>query len=201
MEKVGFIKKLAITINVLAWIYLIAMVIVTIFSFVEEFSPVLIISLVLSGLVGFVILLTFGKTIEILIDIRSSQLINNIDKVNIETIKRRELKEPNNRPEEEIEVTEISEENLHILNNLIQNQKKKLWGSSQKIEIITLIKSLVVSKSSAEKLVLEYKDQFDKYLIEDLKGISSSYDTIRDYLDIFIEHNIVSETYPHDRLN
>lgn len=115
-----------------------------------------------------------------------------------------EIKAPNNfvnreLTKEERENTDYRQKIIQ-LNQLIQTDKKSIFGSSNSSEIRKLIDELCTEKEKAEYLLTVYRQMFTIDLIEELKKLTSSYSDIKENCKRFIELGIVSKEYPHDRL-
>jgi len=88
---------------------------------------------------------------------------------------------------------------VNSLRQLIQNERKALFGSPNKSDIIALLRKLCTSDKTALYLIDRYKEHFGSDLLEDLKKLSSSYSGIKEYMTPFIELEIVAPEHPHDR--
>lgn len=115
-----------------------------------------------------------------------------------------EIKAPNNFVHREQSKDAIENNNYkqHIirLNSLIQSNKNNFFGSSSGKEIIKLIEALSPTKENAEYLLTTYSQLYGTGLIDDLKRLTSNYDSIKEYCKKFIDHGIISKNYPHERL-
>jgi len=99
---------------------------------------------------------------------------------------------------EEIE-NEQYKEKLLQLNTLIETQKKKMFGGGMNDEIRNLLSELATNKREGIHLLNSYKALFKRELIYDLSKLNSSYAAIRDNVDLFVQLDIVNDTFPHDR--
>lgn len=91
------------------------------------------------------------------------------------------------------------QEQVMSLRQLVINEKKALFGSPNKDEIISLLKELCTSHKNALYLIDRYKQHFGSDLIDDLKKLSSSYRGIKEYMTPFIALEIVASEHPHHR--
>jgi len=69
-----------------------------------------------------------------------------------------------------------------------------------KESIIHLISENCDDKSDCLFLMKEYRNRYKCALIDELKSLSHSYDSIKSYLRPFIDFEVVSKTYPHQIL-
>ena len=86
------------------------------------------------------------------------------------------------------------------LRHLVQKEKKALLGSPNKQNILDLLQSLCVSEKQTSHLLDSYEEEFDIVFLDELRGLSSSYSGIKEYMTPFIELGIVTSEYPHDRI-
>ncbi|MCU4165698.1 hypothetical protein [Carboxylicivirga caseinilyticus] len=96
--------------------------------------------------------------------------------------------------------TNISDSKLTTLNNLLVQEKKRILGKSKKQDIVDLMDEVISNKVMALQFLDKYKTMFKTDLIKDLEQLSSSYDGKKEYLRLFIEHEIIDKNYPHDYL-
>lgn len=167
----------------LAWIDLIATIIVTGYLISNELDFLIVLLYLISGLIGFVLFLSFGKSILLLLDIRENQFDKHYSI---------------NNEKDELFDFEISETKLKELDTLIKKQKKTFLGAGSKSNILILLSKLITSKEKAFIVIDKYNQLFNKDIIEELKGLSSSYVSKREYLSSFIDYKIVANEYPHD---
>lgn len=191
MEKYSNLKSLSGIIIFFAWITLIAGIIIAISSISEDLELIMVVTSVVSGFVSFILLLSFGKLIQVVLDIRENQLDskgnNLIKEIESETIEY----------EKEIE---FSETVLLDLRKHILHQKKSLINKN-KNEILELLSGLITSKQESLGLIAAYEKYFGLDLIEELKGLSTNYGIIREYLEPFIKFDTVGKEYPHEMVN
>lgn len=207
MEKYGTLRYLTVIINFIAWLNLISGIILTIFSIGYNLGASFIIIGLLGGLIGFILLLSFGKLIQLVLDIREKQIEKEKNKkpmeiqeeTSLEQIEVEENKNPirfkGEKSLQQIEITEIS---IIELRGLIIRQKKSYIGNKKKTEIISILNKLVTSKESAKILIEKYKNKFGINIIDELKDLSKNYAIIKEYLLPFIEFKIVKGEYPHE---
>lgn len=101
-------------------------------------------------------------------------------------------------PEEEIE-NEQYKEKLIKLNSLIETEKNKMFGGGMNDEIRNLLAELVPNKRDGIHLLNCYKVLFKQELIQALTKLNSLYATIKENMKLFIQYDIVNDTFPHDR--
>lgn len=87
------------------------------------------------------------------------------------------------------------------LNGLIIADKKSLIGNSKSKAIRDLIRDLCPDNDASQHLIKVYQEIYSSDLIDELKALSSNYSAIAEYLETFIEHNILTKQYPHDKIN
>lgn len=187
MEKYSTVKSLASVLIFIAWLNLLAGIILAIYASNENLDTIMIVSSAVGGSIGFILLLSFGKLIQLAIDIRENQVISN------------ETNAPNSEEKEEITESskiEISDTTLLDLRKTILSQKRSVLGKGKDV-ILDLLKSLLSTKQNALDLISMYEKSFGVSIIDELKSLSSNYSTIREYLEKFIEYEIVEEEYPH----
>lgn len=216
MDKYKTLKTLSGLIIFIAWFGLISAIIVTGYLISNELDFMTTLPFLVGGLIGFILFLAFGKGIQLLLDIRENQIQikDSANSVENQVMLFDEWKKEN--PTKSIsdyyatvitkndnnELTDISitEANLSVLDNLIIKQKKTFLGAGSKSDILILLSELITSKEKAFIVIDKYNQLFNKDIIEELKGLSSSYAGIKDYLSCFIEHKIVDSEHPHDLL-
>ncbi len=93
---------------------------------------------------------------------------------------------------------DISDEDIKKLGELIKIQKKGIFSSGNKSDIIDLLKSMISSNETAQKVIDGYNRLLNKSLISELKSLTTSYDGVKEYLSCFIEYGIIKTEYPHD---
>jgi hypothetical protein len=104
----------------------------------------------------------------------------------------------NTLEEPSIDNPEISFDSIQELNRLINlAHSSSLVPSTLKDKIISLIHEICEEKSDCYFLLKEYKSRFSSDLVEDLKELSNSHDTIKSYLEPFIDFGFVSKDFPH----
>jgi len=187
MEKYSTLKSLAGIINFIAWLNLIAGIIIAIYSNGEKLGTIGIVTSVVSGLVGFVLLLSFGKLIQITLDIRENQIKTRDETTTIEAINE------NFADSKEIEFSEM---NLLDLRKLILKQKQKIFRKNNN-ELLELLSRLITTRQKGLDIILAYEKQFGVNIIDELKSLSTNYGTIKENLKQFIEFEIIENEYPH----
>lgn len=91
-------------------------------------------------------------------------------------------------------------ERVYYLNSLI-NDNKGLSRADNDHEIRRVLKELCATKENTQYLLSAYTKLFKKDLVKDLINLSNKFSTIKEYCEVFIFFNIVSDRYPHKRLN
>lgn len=87
---------------------------------------------------------------------------------------------------------------LYGLKELIDKEKGKgVFDKSNLSALINYLSDLCKTRSDCEKLFDNYNKQFDSSIVEDLKGVASNFETIKEVLSVFIEFDMIEETYPH----
>jgi len=116
-------------------------------------------------------------------------------------------KELNENPTEEIQESQesqetqedISQKNVSHLKELIVKEKNKgIFGESLRQEIIDWLEKYCQSKDDCMQLIMIYQRQYNSDLIEDLKKLSTNYDTIKKILNVFIKYDVIEPEYPHN---
>lgn len=88
---------------------------------------------------------------------------------------------------------QIDELRLHIE----EEKGRSFLASSKRTEILYLIDIICDNKESTTLLLKEYFKRYNHNLIEDLKGMSSSYGNIQENVSKFIEYGLVDTNFPH----
>ncbi|HZL11846.1 MAG TPA: hypothetical protein VFC65_17830 [Prolixibacteraceae bacterium] len=190
-DKYKYLKYLAKFILVIGWLNLISAFLLIFYylSIDEDFVDIL--PRFGSGVVLSVFLLTFGKVILLIFDIRNFQLDSPISPNRIEK---------NKTSIPSINDNLIDESEIQKLKYLIQKQKRRMFGDGYKLDIINTLNKLIDSELKANSVIYNYHKQFDQDLIKDLKSLTSNYTGIKEYLKTFITHRIVNSEYPHDEI-
>ncbi|MCK4664734.1 MAG: hypothetical protein KAT68_17825 [Bacteroidales bacterium] len=186
MEKYNTIRTLSVIMIVLSWISFIGAIIIAVFQISNESDLVTIISPLISGFIVFVVFLSLGKTMQLLLDLRENQ----IRSFNANEEQKSIVKNSN--------TAEISDKILNELFKLIKSHKKSILGKGKKEEIIGLLEIIVTSEEQGYALMAKYNSLFGNEIINDLKSLSTNYLVIKEFLDCFIKFNIVLPEYPHD---
>jgi uncharacterized membrane protein YhaH (DUF805 family) len=90
--------------------------------------------------------------------------------------------------------------NLHQLHTYIREEKRSVFGSNKRMAILKLISQFCKNKEDGLLLLDSYQNLFNTNLIGDLRKLSSSYDAIKKNVQSFIDLEIVTPEYPHNRL-
>lgn len=187
-------------------------------------SLYVILSIVISPLFAFLLLLANGKTDEkqfedkiklkemddmLLNSTSTNSLSNSINKYEqlekIANLKERGIlsEEEFNKEKHKILKNEVeinSEQQIsavHRLNKLIKDNKSKLIDSNIAI-IRNELAEICTSKDKSIQLIIDYDKTFHKNLIKTLIELSTNYNSIKETLKPFIEFGIVKSTYPHE---
>lgn len=108
------------------------------------------------------------------------------------------------------QVNLVSDEPIHddaykksliSLNQQIEAQKNKVFGGGMTSKIEETLSSLVQTKEQGTVLLDTYSTYFKKDLIGELSKLNSSYEAIRRNVSIFINLGLVSEEFPHKRID
>lgn len=93
-------------------------------------------------------------------------------------------------------IVELSNEIIELF-HLIQAKRLNVLQVGVDEEIIKKIRTTVDSERNGELLIKNYKKLINTDLIDELRSLSNNYDNIKKYLGVFIDLNIVEDTYPH----
>jgi len=182
------------------------------------------ISLIISPLFAFLLLLANGKTEEKQIEekIKSKEMDDFVkhstSNQNIQTSNGRyeqlekiaNLKERGVLTEAEfiaekekilatsnINTTELQLTAVYRLYKLIKDNKSKIIDSNITI-IRTELSEICVDREKSLQLIIDYEKTFHKNLIKSLIELSTNYNSIKETLKPFIEFGIVNAKYPHE---
>ena len=151
-----------------------------------------------AGILGGIIMVFIVSSILVSLMLNVSRMANSIEgifesKSNLKDI---------DKMKDEVKVSDASIRNLtdylNQLNILIKEEKQNIVGTKRKNEIISLISRLTLSKEFSIIVLEKYSENFNSSLIDDLKGLTSNYSSIKDYLNVFIEFEIVESEHPHN---
>lgn len=186
-----------------------------------------ILSVLLSPLVGFIILLIIGDTqenkkkkirenIKLQNEVkgsldkkisssdrieRLSQLSNLLEKGLITREEFENEKKALFVPETiEIPLKEIDKQCLKEIDTAL-NETKKAWFAMYDEKIIEVLRKYCTSEDKSLAILAQYEKEFGEDLVKRIMKLSSSYDTIERFLSPFIEQKILSAKYPHERIN
>lgn len=198
MEKYGSLKGIAHALIIVAWLFLVGSIILSYYLVENGTASFLgIIYYLIYGVVGCLLLLGVGKSILLLIDIRDAQFTEKIkDSDNSVDFSEKDTKEPTSPAFTTVNV-DITKEYLSELKGLINKQKKVLFGDGKPELIHSCIEKAVISQKTALRLIDMYNIEFEKNLLDELKGLTTNYNTIKNYMVKFIEFGIVESEYPH----
>lgn len=182
------------------------------------------ISLIISPLFAFLLLLANGKTEEKQIEekIKSKEMDDFVkhstSNQNIQTSNDRyeqlekiaNLKERGVLTEAEfiaekekilssskINTTEHQLTAVYRLNKLIKDNKSKIIDSNINI-IRTELFEICTDREKSIQLIIDYENTFHKNLLKSLIELSTNYNSIKETLKPFIEFEIVNAKYPHE---
>lgn len=91
-------------------------------------------------------------------------------------------------------------DNIKELNSMIEQSKGGLF-SKYNPEINAFIKKNYSDKKKAISFIKKFECNTGDDLIKKLSDLSSNYDTIKSYLSVFIDLDIVENKYPHNLKN
>jgi len=135
-----------------------------------------------------------------------NRLLNQLVNQNTEQSRAQKKSEPNEKTDKTktLDITETSDARIQeitpILKELIDKEKNKgVFGKSALQELINLLEEICQSKNNCILLIQEYQTKFNSDLIEDLKKLSSSYDSIKETLYVFIKFEIIESEFPHKK--
>lgn len=94
-----------------------------------------------------------------------------------------------------------NEDKCELLRTLIINEKKIFLAKSKKDDIQTLLTEIIKDISSGVEVLKIYEEKYHSDMIADLSDLTSSYEGKKQILSKFIEFEIVSAEFPHDRKN
>lgn len=86
---------------------------------------------------------------------------------------------------------------LHRLHRYIAEEKRSALGTNKRKIILSILDEICKSKEEALYLLDSYYNLFNKSLIDDLCKLNSSYNAIKENVQVFIDLGIVSSEYPH----
>jgi Ca2+/Na+ antiporter len=181
-------------------------IIMTIKFLIEE-EWITALSILIGGGIVILVLIAFSESIKVFLDIeyntrralmsvileKENRENKRVEKSIVDSVSEKKV-------EEEISVLVKDSKKVEELNSLISVQKENLFGVGKKAQIIEITTELCESKELAENLLLYYKRNFNKDLLEELKTLTTNYTGIKDYLSQFIELGVVKEEYPHDKI-
>ena len=107
------------------------------------------------------------------------------------------IQEPTEAETQEVADDLVDKQEVKKLHQLIARQKYA-FGSSGMKEVLALIDKLCPTKDEAIKLLNSYTSYFNADLLQELKTINTSYDSIKRNVSKFIELGVIKEEYPHD---
>lgn len=199
MEKYLTIKSLSGILILISWISLIGSVIIVFIQISNNGDFISIIPQLISGVVVFLLFLSFGHTMKLLLDIRIDQIEKlKVPLVNLEHSESKQIHNVENKTTTEELSTVFSDDILDNLNDLIKKQKKKLFGKGYVEDITNILSEIITSKEKGYELINKYSNKFDSEITKDLKSLSSSFSTIKNYLSVFIKYEIVKPEHPHE---
>jgi len=201
MEKYKLLESLSKIIIFIAWLIVISLVIVVMYLISKEAELIEFFGFIIGGIYSFILLLSFGKLIQITLDIREDQ-IKFSDKMNShapnENKKQvQKIQSKLNKKEVQKKI-DIDDNLISELRNLIIKQKKSFIGNKYRKDIILLLNRIITSQGLARRLIEQYYNLYESNLLDDLKQLTSNYNGIKEYVLIFIEFDIIEEEYPHE---
>lgn len=95
-----------------------------------------------------------------------------------------------------------STDSIQELHRLMQVKSGNLiFSNTLKESIVSILNEICEDNSACYFLIKEYKHRYKSDLVEDLKDLSNSYETIKHYLKPFIDFGLVSKDFPHKPIN
>lgn len=100
-------------------------------------------------------------------------------------------------------IKEIDKNLLLDLRQFILQESKRspVLKSTSDVNILDILESVCTSNETCLKLIDAYFLEYRLDLIDDLIGLSKSYDKIKEFLSVFIRFKVVEEDYPHKKIN
>lgn len=98
-------------------------------------------------------------------------------------------------------ITQEYDKKLIELHSLIEQEQKSFFGTGNADRIRELTREFSETVDKAEVFLRVYRERFGVDLIEDLKQLTNSYEGIRAYCRTFIDLNMVSGEFPHNRIS
>ena len=202
MEKYKLLEYLSKIICFIAWLILIiSLVIVVIYLISKEAKAIEIFVSIIGGIYSFILLLGFGKLIQITLDIREDQIKisdeMNSHKPNESKKQVQKIQSKPNKREVQKKI-DVDDNLISELKNLIIKQKKSFNRNKYKKDIILLLNRIITSQGQARGLIEQYYNLYESNLLDDLKQLTSNYKSIKEYIFLFIEFDIIKEEYPHE---
>ena len=200
MEKYKLLEYLSKIICFIAWLILIVSLVIVVILISKEAKAIEIISIIIGGIYSFILLLGFGKLIQITLDIREDQIKisdeMNSHKPNESKKQVQKIQSKPNKREVQKKI-DVDDNLISELKNLIIKQKKSFNGNKYKKDIILLLNRIITSQGQARGLIEQYYNLYESNLLDDLKQLTSNYKSIKEYVFLFIEFDIIKEEYPH----
>jgi len=201
MEKYKLLEYLSKIICFIAWLILIVSLVIVVILISKEAKAIEIISIIIGGIYSFILLLGFGKLIQITLDIREDQIKisdeMNSHKPNESKKQVQKIQSKPNKREVQKKI-DVDDNLISELKNLIIKQKKSFNGNKYKKDIILLLNRIITSQGQARGLIEQYYNLYESNLLDDLKQLTSNYKSIKEYVFLFIEFDIIKEEYPHE---
>ena len=206
MEKYKLLKLLSKIIIFTAWLSLILSTIVVIYNLIYKEAELIeilgsTIGSIIGGIYSFILLLGFGKFIQIILDIREDQIKisdeMNSHKPNESKKQVQKIQSKPNKREVQKKI-DVDDNLISELKNLIIKQEESFNGKKYKKDIILLLNRIITSQGQARGLIEQYYNLYESNLLDDLKQLTSNYKSIKEYVFLFIEFDIIKEEYPHE---
>lgn len=98
-----------------------------------------------------------------------------------------------------IRIPKVDLDLFEKLNQLIENASYSFFGGLNK-ELVKFMRHIFIDHDKSIELIEKYRIQYREDLIKKIMKISTRYDRIERYLEIFINQGIVEAKYPHARI-
>ena len=206
MEKYKLLKLLSKIISFTAWLSLILSTIVIIYNLIYKEAELIeilgsTIGSIIGGIYSFILLLGFGKFIQIILDIREDQIKisdeMNSHKPNESKKQVQKIQSKPNKREVQKKI-DVDDNLISELKNLIIKQEESLNANKYKKDIILLLNRIITSQDQSRGLIEQYYNLYESNLLDDLKNLTNNYKSIKEYVFIFIDFDIIEEEYPHE---
>lgn len=177
MKQLKALSNLSRLIILLAWVEMVFAIILAVYTYKNTHVFGESLTVILYGMAGFVFVFAFGKNLALLVDIRRQQEVDSIDAP--------------------VESYAYREQMMNVLRDLISRQKGSIFRRKYKEDILSILDKLTPTQQDAIEILDLYRGKYRKKLTSELEGLTSSYDLKKEYLQKFIDYNVVEGEYPH----